>query len=246
METKIEKELRFLKAYAVASTLIFAVFVLTAFTVNDKKQKFGEIDVGRINLVEKDGTRRMIITNRERSPDIIKKGKDTGMRTGYRSPGMFFYNSEGDEVGGLVFDGFIEKGKPNASSGLFLDQFNQGQTVGLSYWESEGLRSAGLTVWDKPENMTSFAEFQKREAIKKMPDGAAKTEAEKKLEEEAASPIRVFVGKRRKAKDAGVFLFDANGKPRIRMMVTAENKPKFEFLDENGKVTYSLPDSPAK
>lgn len=245
MQTKIEKKLFYLQTYCLIITLLGGGLLVTGFS-QSQKQKFTEIDVERINIVEKDGKRRMIITNKERSPDVIKGGKDTGMRTGYRSPGMFFYNDQGDETGGLVFGGWIEKGKPNAGSGLFLDQFNQDQIVGMSYNEEDGLRSAGLTVWDRPENITLFDIFQRTEAIKKMPDGAAKTEAEKKLKEEAASPIRVFVGKRRKAKDAGIFLFDANGKPRIRMMVTAENKPKFEFLDVNGKVTYSLPDSPAK
>ena len=53
METKIEKELRFLKAYALIAALLFGVFAVTAFTGQSSKQKFTEIDVGRINVVEK-------------------------------------------------------------------------------------------------------------------------------------------------------------------------------------------------
>ena len=55
MDTKLEKEVRFLKAYAVIATLVGAVSVLTAFTLQSGKQKFEEIDVERINVVEKDG-----------------------------------------------------------------------------------------------------------------------------------------------------------------------------------------------
>ncbi|MGI8408299.1 MAG: hypothetical protein ACR2M8_00275 [Pyrinomonadaceae bacterium] len=47
METKIEKEVRYLKIYAVVSTLFFAVFLLSAFTIQSKK-KFEEIDVERM------------------------------------------------------------------------------------------------------------------------------------------------------------------------------------------------------
>jgi hypothetical protein len=51
---------------------------------------------------------------------------------------------------------------------------------------------------------------------------------------------RVFVG-RTKTDDAAVLLMDRNGKPRIRIAVDSANTPSLEFLDENGKVLYSLP-----
>src|SRR5439155_27382618 len=66
MEPKLEKEVRFLKIYAVIATLACAVFFFTAFAIQSKKQKFEEIDVERINIVEKDGKLRMVISNQER------------------------------------------------------------------------------------------------------------------------------------------------------------------------------------
>jgi len=66
MESKLEKEVRFLKIYAVMATLFGAVLFLSAFTVHGKKQKFEEIDVERINIVERDGRLRMVISNEER------------------------------------------------------------------------------------------------------------------------------------------------------------------------------------
>jgi len=38
---------------------------------------------------------------------------------------------------------------------------------------------------------------------------------------------------------------DAKGKPRINMSVAADGNPKLEFLDEMGKVIYSLPENAA-
>src|ERR1700704_2236221 len=102
METKLEKEVRFLKAYAVIATLVGAVLVLTAFTLQNTKQKFGEIDVERINIVEKGGKLDMVISNQERQHPGISNGKVI-KRNGPRPPGMIFFDQVGDEMGGLIF-----------------------------------------------------------------------------------------------------------------------------------------------
>jgi hypothetical protein len=250
METRVQKELRYLKAYCFVVTLLCGVFVLTAFTQANRKQKFEEIDVGRINLIEKDGKLRMIISNAELSPDLILDGKPSNARKGYRSPGMFFYNDKGDECGGLIFNSQAEKGKVGAFSGLLFDQYNQDQTVAITYNEGGGTRYAGLVVWDRPETISSVEFIKRNEAVESMPEGAAKTEALKKFREDIrqgqwGGAQRVFVGKGRN-KDAGIFLSDAKGKTRIRMTVTADGVPRLDFLDENGKTIHSLPETTAK
>ena len=68
MESRLEKDVRILKVYAVVATLLCAVFVLAAFTTQSRKQKFEELDVERINVVEKDGQVKMVISNKERLP----------------------------------------------------------------------------------------------------------------------------------------------------------------------------------
>ena len=60
MESSLEKQVRFLKVYAVVATLACAVFLLTAFTLQKQPQKFQEINVERINVVEKDGSLRLV------------------------------------------------------------------------------------------------------------------------------------------------------------------------------------------
>ena len=51
---------------------------------------------------------------------------------------------------------------------------------------------------------------------------------------------RIFVGKN-KDREAKVTLYEAKGNARINMMVDASGVPRLDFLDEFGKVTYSLP-----
>jgi hypothetical protein len=104
METKLERQVRFLKIYAIVATLACGLFLLTAFTLQDRNQKFQEITAERINIVEKDGSLRLVISNNERSPGPIERGKPFGYPGGSRA-GMIFYNEEGTENGGLIFSG---------------------------------------------------------------------------------------------------------------------------------------------
>jgi hypothetical protein len=67
-------------------------------------QQFDEIDVHRINVRERDGTLRMVISNHERLPGVIVRGKENP-RVDRPYAGMLFYNDEGTENGGLVFGG---------------------------------------------------------------------------------------------------------------------------------------------
>src|SRR5678816_1710661 len=104
MDTDIRRELRLLKAYAIVITALLGTVSLAAFRQASQKQKFTEIDVERINVVEKDGTLRMVISNRDRSIGPIYKGKPFGYKGGTR-PGIIFFNDEGTENGGLTLTG---------------------------------------------------------------------------------------------------------------------------------------------
>lgn len=243
VEEKLLKEIRFLKFYAIVLTLLFGVIVISGFTQASQKTKFDTIDVGRINVVEKDGTLKMVVSNKERAPDALINGKSYP-RQGGNSPGIIFYNDKGDECGGLVFSG-DEEGKPNAGAALLFDQYHQDQTIGIMYNESNGRRSAGLNVWDRPE--TPIWEMLERwEKIKAMKEGPEKTEEIKKLRESGAlGAQRVFVGKGRD-KAATVTLSDSRGKARITMSVNEAGVAKLEFLDADGKVLYSLPEDSKK
>ena len=234
METKIEKQLRFLKAYVVISGLVFGVFIVSAFTVQNRKQKFEEIDVERINVIEKDGKVKLVISNKERQPEPIIAGKTLPRDS--KSPGILFYNSEGDEVGGLIFDGFKKDGKVEAFNSLTFDQYQQDQTLQLVHSDSNGSRLVGLRIKDRP-NIPLPEHAKRLEEVGKMSEGQEKSAAMKPL----LAPDRVFVGKSNG--NAAVWLFDTEGKPRLKMVVDASGNPKLQFLDAAGKVTYSLPES---
>ncbi|MGH7459894.1 MAG: hypothetical protein ACREMA_02555, partial [Longimicrobiales bacterium] len=149
MDDRIRRELRWLKGYALVSTLVFIVVALAAFQQQEQKQRFSEIDVERINIVEPDGKLRMVISNRPRSIGPIYKGKPFGYAGGTR-PGIIFFNDEGTENGGLTFNGRQNAdGRYQSNLGMSFDQFNQDQVVVLNYSDNNGTRRLGLTLSDR-------------------------------------------------------------------------------------------------
>ena len=238
METKLQRDVRFLKAYSILITVLLGVIAFSAIGEANQKNKFEEIDVERINIVEKDGKLKMVISNAERQHPGTIDGRTLARK---RPPGLLFFNEAGDECGGLSFNGNQRDGKGNASALLAFDRFRQDQTVGIQYGESNGQYFAGLRVWDRPEASLGPV-IDKLTAIEKMTDGPEKTAAMKALRESAGASVadRVMVGRDRE-QAAVVRLSDAKGRPRLKLSVDAAGLPKVEFLDETGKVTHTLP-----
>jgi len=251
MEFRVLRELRILRAYAFVSLLMFIALFFVAFKSSVQKTKFEEIDVERINIVEKDGRLRLTISNNDRSPGPVIGGLYMKSREGKRGAGLIFFNDKGDECGGMTWTGKDQDGRIRADAGLMFDQFDQDQTVGITYSQSNGDRSSGLRVWER--SLTPLAELARMlNEAELMQDGPEKTAAIRKAREKAAADglagaQRVFVGRTTK-NEAAVVLADSNGKPRIVMSVAGANAGTLQFLDENGKVLSSLPaaSSPGK
>lgn len=243
-DEKVKREIGCLKIYAVLSSLMLIALVFLAAQQGSKRAKFEEIDVERINIVEKDGKWRLVIANRERSPGPIIGGHYLKTREGQR-PGLIFFNDKGDECGGMTWSSREQDGRVRANSGLMFDQYNQDQTVGITYSQAGEERTSGLMVWERP--LTPLADFARElDRIEQMKEGPEKNEALKKLREEAAQSglagvTRVFVGRSVKS-DAVVRLSDTKGRPRILIYVDSADNPRMEFLDEEGKAFLKFPD----
>ncbi len=233
-QSKIEKDVRFLKIYAGAITALCVVFLLTAFSVS-KNAKFDEIDVKRINVVDDKGKLDMVISNKDSQHPGIAGGKEIE-RKEKRPAGIIFFNENGDECGGLAFAGKTIDGKPEAFGTLNFDQYGQDETLKFQYAEWNGVRRAGIVVQDRSNVL--FPEWEKRyEEAKKMKDGPEKQAALKPL----LAPMRAYFGKTTEDTSA-ILLYDGDGRKRIEMSVASDGKPILEFLDESGKVIYSLPE----
>jgi len=238
MRTSLRRQFFFLRVYTLVTSLILIVLTAAAFR-QTTPQKFGEISVERINLVDADGTLRMVIANKAR----MHPGVMDGVTIDRPRPvaGMIFFNDQGDEVGGLTYSGQERDGARGAQAGLMFDQLKQDQTIGFSYSESNGRRSAGFQVWDRPESRLSEL-IKKMNDANKLTDTAARDAALASIRATAEpGPRRVFVGKNAD-KAALLSLADAQGKPRLTLTVDANGNPRIEFLDESGKVVARLPE----
>jgi hypothetical protein len=244
MSDPIRRELRLLKGYAIVVTLVLGTLSLSAFREATQKQRFTEIDVERINIVEKDGSLRMVISNRDRSIGPIYKGKPFGYAGGTR-PGMIFFNDEGTENGGLTFNGRrLPDGRFQSNLGLSFDQFEQDQVVTLQYQDNNGSRRLGLTVADR-DDRNIYDLVQKRDSILQIADTVRRNAQLRELMgPRNGVPLyaeRVYVGRDR-SKSAVVNLSDPQGRPRLRLVVDSLGAPALEFLDERGGVTARLPE----
>ncbi|HQU84438.1 MAG TPA: hypothetical protein PKY59_14975 [Pyrinomonadaceae bacterium] len=239
--SKVEKEVRFLKIYTAIITIIFLVFLLTAFTVN-KSKKFDEIDVERINIVEKNGKLKMVISNKERQHPGTMDGKYYKEREGQRPAGMIFFSEKGDEIGGLIFDGNTGEGQGGS---LTFDKFRGDQTIQITHQENkDGNYYAGLNIND--ENMALTDRIAKLKEIEKLPTKEEQKAAYQKMQDNGEFLVnRLFIGRGRD-KASYIELNDAKGKTRISLSVEPNGNPKLNFLDENGKVIYSLPEDAKK
>jgi hypothetical protein len=215
-----------------------AVLVLTAFTLQGGKQKFGEIDVERINIVEKDGKLRMVISNQERQHPGIADGK-INKRNGPRPPGILFFDQSGDEMGGLLFGA---NGGQGHFGSLTFDKVKNNETIGFRHLESDnGSYETGLEMWQQPD-LPLDVMLNKVEAVRRLTDAAARKEAIQQLiDRREVTTQRLFLGKQRDNSTV-LTMSDIKGRPRIKMMVTEAGTPRLDFLDEQGKVIYSLPE----
>lgn len=241
----MEKEVRRLRRYSFMLTLLLVITGLFAFT-RSGIERFREINVERINVVEANGQLRMVISNKSRSPENLFYGKPLNPPIpGGTRPGMIFFNDEGTENGGLVFTGAADSsGKYQAFGHLSFDQYNSNQVLYLSYQDINGDQKTGLHI-DDWQTHPIWPEW--RAAYKKaqqLPDSPEKEALLKKLmvprDGVKAVAERVFVGKD-DTKTAMVTLADRMGKPRLQMLVDSNGTARLNFLDEEGKVTYSLP-----
>jgi len=244
----MSRELVFLRAFA-AATVIGMIFITTAAFRKSGNQRFSEIDVERINIVEQDGTVKMVITNVARFPNGSAKinGRPVNEERKKRS-GLLFFNEDGIECGGFIYDG--KKTASGHSSGLSLtyDQYDGDQVMQLLTQDfKEGEQrfvSSGLMFNDRPSNESQLRMKEIFTELDELGKKDPKAAEEKYKSYEAQGLIgggpRMMLGKSRGDKN-GLFLFDNKGMPRATFYVDKENNAKLDFFDESGNIIASFP-----
>lgn len=249
----MNRELIFLRTFALTTSMGVLFLVSSAFK-NNSNQKFTEIDVERINIVEKDGTVKMVITNVDRFPN----GKDqinnraTNADRKKRS-GMLFFNEDGIECGGFIYDGQKKENGHSAGLSLTYDQYDGDQVMQLLTQDyqngNERYVSSTLAFNDRPAKESQQKTHEIMEELKVLQQKDPKAMKQKMTEYEKQGLFggvpRVMLGKSR-SQNNGLFLFDDKGKPKAMFYVDKNNTAKLDFYDDNGNTIASFPDTKLK
>lgn len=198
---------------------------------------FKHITAERIDIVDSTGKILMAISNRERQHPGIIAGKELPKRD--RPAGMIFFNDDGDECGGLVYDG----NKKSAGMTYSVDQYQNDQIMQIQYNQQTDAgnlqRSYGLKLWDKYDSFPSARVMAYVDSLKKLNDTAVYNAGIKKLQQPGVlTAERLFVGKNTQG-EVGLFLRDTKGKPRLKIYINPQNQPVIETLNDKGEVIAS-------
>ncbi|MCE7053145.1 hypothetical protein LZF95_00565 [Algoriphagus sp. AGSA1] len=245
----MNKELVFLRTFAAVTAIGVTILTTSAFK-NSGNQRFSEIDVERINIVEKDGTVKMVITNVDRFPngtDIIN-GRPTNEGRKKRS-GMLFFNEEGIECGGFIYDGRKTENGHTAGLSLTYDQYDGDQVMQLLTQDVEQgdkrFVSSTLAFNDRPSKESQIKTMEIMKELETLRNSDPKAMEEKYKEYEKQGLVggvpRVMLGKSR-SQNNGLFLFDDKGMPRAMFFIDKDNNAQLEFFDEKGNTIASFPE----
>lgn len=227
----------FFSGVTAAATLIAAVTLLTG--AKAPPTKFEEIDVGRINIREPDGTVRLVISNRAQFPGAWLKGQEIPHEERRDYAGMIFVNEEGTENGGLIQRGSVGKdGKPLSVVHLSFDRFRQDQVLMLQHIdEGNGKPVTGLTIRDETDGMAldAMARAERYRALEKLPEAEQKARIDALKAQGLAPAQRVRLGTTGE-RDAILRLSDPQGRPRLILTVSAAGEPSIQLLDAQGAV----------
>lgn len=154
---------------AIYSGVLTVLFLGGAVYGNEKRAVMDEITVQRINIVEPNGTPRLIISNHAKLPGVLVRGEEKPLDR--PQAGLIFLNDEGSEIGGLIFGGNKDKdGKIRNSGGsLSFDRYEANQVVQLLGVDDSEDRMAGLMVSDSP----SGTDVRRRIWLGRRDDGTA-------------------------------------------------------------------------
>jgi hypothetical protein len=246
---------RFLAVYSGVLTIAFMLtvfaglsrsgFTLRPVSAAERNATYDQITVHRINIVEPDGTPRLIIADKAEFPGSYFKAKEQPRPDRSDGAGMLFMNDEGTENGGLMFGGYQSAdGKFHSFGHLSFDEYEQDQTLSLDTSQDGDDHETGYQINDNGPTLLTpevTAAFQK---LRAMPNGPEKNKARAAFAAKYSIRERTRAGFARLPDKSSEFsLCDPDGHIRIQLRVAADGTPTMQFLDASGKVTHQWPET---
>lgn len=198
---QLARQMHWLKVYCMAITAALLVVLLSAAA---ERAQPGELSVERINIVDASGKTRVVLSNAARFPPVLLAGKT--YQRAINPAGMVFYDSTGNEVGGLALS---ESGAGKLSA-LVYDYPNSDAVAMLTRVSPDGKdATAGVVVNSRPDGTLDPLE--------------------------AGKVARQRIALQNRNETAELVLADPEGRPRLRLQVGPDGEPRIEMLDTEGK-----------
>ena len=231
--------MRFLQVANVVLAVCVVLLAVNTFHPLLRSEHFKVIDAEQVNIREKDGTLKAVLSNSAG----FNKG-DRAKDAPPRFSGLMFYNEEGAEEGGLIYQGKAIPGGQDADVSLTMDQYRQDQNVYLNHTEHKdgnGVSiSDGLQINSRPDWTDIKREYALQAKIEALPESEQKEARLQALRRGEIGTRRLFYGVKRGTAngqafdDAGLFIKNRLGRDAIKIYVDFDNKPHFEVFDELG------------
>ncbi len=241
---KLFSSQRFYAIYSGVLTAALAVILFTGFDISGRHQKFKlrELTVQRINIIEPDGTLRMVISNQTRAPGIYIKNEERLEGHHSNTAGVWFLNDEGTETGGLTFSGYRDAdGNARTTGHLSFDRYMQDQVITFSAQQFNDQRATSVNMLDQPAwPITDYIDLVER--IEDLPPAEQQSAIAEFLATHESGASRLSLA-RRPDRSVGLELKDEAGRPRAVLRVAADGAARLQFLDAQGTIISQFPEN---
>lgn len=206
-----------------------------------KTATFDTITLHRIDVMDREGRRAMVVSNHDDWPEAIVNGKAYKRSNMQSESGILFYNQIGNEQGALAWQGNRPTTQQFSSqNALLFDSVNSEELAGLEDGNLNGKTYAMVQGWDQVPLDALLQLIGPYRKLKSAAERRAFVAAHPLMREEFKTRYEFGYGADNVAQ---VMLADKEGEPRIKMFVTPDGQARLQFLDAAGQVIYQLPTS---
>ncbi len=222
----------------VFSGTLILFLLLNSFRLEHKIENFDVINAKRINIIEKDGTLRMVISNKELQHSGRMDGQDWEYRE--RPAGMIFFNDEGDECGGLIYETKkLKDGSRRNGMSVTMDQYRDDQVIQILNDErvlsDKIISERGLSINNFPTMEGVNARNKAFEKAEKISDEKLRSAKLREINQQYGSKNLLFLGKT-KGNSQGLFIADHTGQPKLMIYVDEKGEPKIQTFAADGSI----------
>jgi len=131
------------RGVASAVLLLLLALAIVSWQERPAPTEFDQLTAKRIDVVDEQGRRRIVLACAERFPLPVLKGKE--WPRSIAPAGMVFYKADGDECGGLAM---ADVG--GARKNMLIFDYANSEAIGIGMFEGpDGSYSAGLSVVER-------------------------------------------------------------------------------------------------